>query len=173
MPDVIVPLSISETFDAFWDDEAPFFEPELTKQMGNTIIDAGSWTNPSEPITSFGQPVVQVRTIDGTFKLPPNPFGTFGENTKVLQKIEGTDTTITMEEINYQRGFIYTDSFNFHVKWELKQVGPDSQKTIIRSTYWIEWINRPWAAGSIIEHIAIKNSEWAGEITVEWLQDKA
>lgn len=57
MPDVIVPLSIHETFEAFWANDSPFFEPELTKQMGNTITDAGSWATPTEPVISFGQPV--------------------------------------------------------------------------------------------------------------------
>ena len=46
--ELVLPLSIDQYFDAFWSDEAPYYNPGMARLPEDELIEATPWSTPSE-----------------------------------------------------------------------------------------------------------------------------
>jgi hypothetical protein len=72
----VMPLSLSETFDCFWADNATYPIMQPLEEQGHTITDSGKWTKQIESRfrTTYGEPTYLKRVTEIDFLLPPNPI---------------------------------------------------------------------------------------------------
>ena len=65
-----------------------------------------------------------------------------------------TDTEMDMGIHTTQSGFPYSDAVETLILYEFRQIDPRSKKTVIRVSYSLDWINRPFLIDKLVENMA-------------------
>ena len=152
----VLPISVGEYWDNFYADDADYFYNKTLLEKGDEVHNWSDWYKPTEEkyMEWFGQEVLQQRDIEVAFDLPPNPFIKHATATKHYLLLNKTETSLDIAVLDNQNGFPYAESFETLEFWEIKAADPRSNQVAVRHSWMIDWKNRPWAFGSLIENTA-------------------
>ena len=65
------------------------------------------------------------------------------------------------------------DNFKYYEKWEFISPHPESNQIVMRNTWHIEWLNKPFALWPLIEDGLKKRVKQSGEILNAWFTNSA
>jgi hypothetical protein len=148
-----LPLSISEYWDNFYANDAPYFVSKALTEKGDDVHSWSDWFPPSENHFRewHGKTVEKQRNLEVAVALPSNPFTKNATATKHFLLISQTDTNLEIAVIDSQKGFPYAETFETLQLWEVKATDPRSNQIAVRHSYKLDWNDRPWAMGGTIE----------------------
>ena len=65
MPEIVLPLSLTNFMDAFWADHAPFYLPAFSSHEKDHVVNWSLWGEPDkEDVKTFGKDVIKTRRIE-------------------------------------------------------------------------------------------------------------
>ena len=71
-----------------------------------------------------------------------------------LLLIEKSETEIVTVEIAESSGMAYADRFRVVAKWDIFTADPRSQQVVLRQSYAIHWLDKPFGIWKIIDPLA-------------------
>ena len=92
-------------------------------------------------------------------KLPSNPFVSYtqSERHQYLEEISGSKFVVS--ESNKATGVKYADSLIVYTRWEVYSFVEDAPKSVLRHSWNIKWLNKPYLVSSLIYNVAKKKIE--------------
>ena len=173
----VLPLSLTQYFNAFLADDAPYFYDKLLAALDNTIIEVDKWTDvasdaPAEKKEAFGVPVLKTRE----FKISTqtgNPLAPTCNSDVTYLLYKQSDTQIDSKTISFAPDQYLADDFKYLENWEVLSAGPDSNQVVVRMSYSIDWLSHPFSIWKIMKKsIESKVADTAKEI-VAWYPARA
>ena len=134
LPLMVIPLSIEEAYDCFWDDRAPFLVPNMRHREHQYLVNWTLWTEPNEKDKErFGDNVEAVRKFERripsshTERMYSAPIEIVN-----LGLMDQTDTGFTVMVRQSYVGSPYALAHQTWFKYEFITDSVDSKKTAIR-----------------------------------------
>lgn len=139
-------MTVDQVWDLLFADDAIYDLKEAQASQGDKIVNQGSWTKPD----SDSQESILERTVQMKTKVPKNPFVKYAQakNDQYVRKHTGSELII--DETTAGSGFMYADSLIVHTSWEVYSLKDGSDKSIVRHSWHLEWVDKPYFVSSII-----------------------
>jgi len=152
-------MSLEEFWNAFYDDTAPFYVSQIIIDEGDEIISTTKWDDPHNSEKEWVQAIWErqataYRTYDAKLHVDDNPFSDHCWSLKNILLLEKTDTKLVLGEVIETHGVMYSDRFRMLAKWDIFTPDPRSQQVVLRHSYRINWLNKPFAVWRLIEPVA-------------------
>ena len=90
-----------------------------------------------------------------------------------LLLIEKSETEIVTVEIAESSGMAYADRFRVVAKWDIFTPDPRSQQVVLRQSYAIHWLDKPFGVWKIIDPLAHEQMEEDSEKSPKWFKETA
>ena len=150
----VVPISLSQFWDAFLANDAPYYYLALVDDHLDRpylLVENEDWGQPSEgEEVIWGKDVVQERMLERFRARKHNLFCQHIHEEVYLSLVEKTDTKITLKESTIYKDLNFYRGFEFWVKWEIVTDDPRSQQVALRQSYVVKWYDKPWGLGKLI-----------------------
>ena len=133
-------MTLTEFWNAFYDDTAPFFVNKFTEDGGNELLEETLWHDPTTSDKDFvksdnGKETISYRTYDVKMKIEDNPFADECFSHMNMLLIEKTDTSLVIVEIVENSGMAYADRFRVKSKFDIYSPDPKSHQIALRQSY--------------------------------------
>ena len=177
MDPYILPLSIEDTYEAFYANEAPYFLDSLVRYLGDKSTNLTDWGPlPEDAMDSyksaFGFDTIEQRTHWSYLKFVGVPFVDYSDIESYIQLLFKNETQLVLRAIDKSHGIPYADTFETHTKWEIYSAAPGSNKVIVGHSMRVVWFEKPMVAG-IIEDATFNKLEDAKSGITRFYVDKA
>ena len=133
-------MTLTEFWNAFYDDTAPFFVNKFLEDGGDELLGETLWHDPTTSDKDFvksddGKETLSYRTYDAKMKIEDNPFADECLSHMNMLLIEKTDTNLVIVEIAETSGMMYADRFRVKSKWDIYSSDPRSHQVALRQSY--------------------------------------
>ena len=171
-------MSLEEFWNAFYDDTAPIFVNKFLTTQGDELLAESKWQDPSNSEKDFlkgawDYDTIAYRTYDTKMYVDDNPFSDHCFSRMNLLLLEKSDSDIVIKEVVETSGVIYTDRFRMEAKWDIYSPDPKSQQVILRQSYKIQWLTKPFGVWRIIDPLASKKMEKALDKEPAWYRSSS
>lgn len=141
-------MTVKQAWKSFFADDASFNLHQALEKSGDKVEQIGLWSKPDDGSSLFER-IISKRT-----KVPKNPFVDYAnaKSHQYLRKLTGSEMVI--DEVTSGSGFLYADSLRVHTRWEIISKFSDSTKSIMRHSWHLEWVNKPYFVSKIIFNTA-------------------
>lgn len=162
--DVVMELSIEDTWEAFFADDAPYYFDVMIKYLGDEVHEVSKWIDVDDEKYSkaYGYDVEFMRMVKSRLKVEGVPFADHSDTVSHVLLASKTPTQLIFKEINNSKGIPYSETFETHTKWEFRAPFKGSKKVALRHSYQVVWIKKPFLVdGAISKSIKIKTQKVA------------
>ena len=99
-----------------------------------------------------------------------NPFSDHAFSKMNLILLEKTDTEIITKEVVESSGMAYADRFRVMARWDILSPDERSNRVVLRQSYAVEWLDKPWGLWQIIDPLAHEQMEEDSDQLPEWYE---
>jgi hypothetical protein len=145
-------LTIEETWEAFFADDAPFYFDKLIKMLGDEVKNVTSWVDIDNKRYEevYGYEIDKMRLIKTRMEIEGIPFADHSDTTNRLLLASKTDNELVFIGIDNSLGIPYAKTFETHNIWEFRSPFPGSKKVVMGHSLAIIWINKPFLVDGAI-----------------------
>ena len=104
----VLPMNITEVWDTFFDDEAPYSFDNALVDLGDKFTSIGKWKESNKK--HEGADVILTRKVTSVSKLPSNPMSTTINSERHSYVLKKSDVALQIEDVYTGSGFKYADS---------------------------------------------------------------
>ena len=105
----VLPMNITEIWDTFFDDTAPYSFDYALEDLGEKFEKIGKWKE-STGKHHEGADVLLHRKVTSVSKLPSNPMSTTIDSERNSYVLKKDDVALQIEDVYTGSGFKYADS---------------------------------------------------------------
>eukprot|EP00347_Sterkiella_histriomuscorum_P008395 403345259 len=175
---VVIPLSLTQAFNQFFADSAPFGMNEFFSKLNRKNIDIDkewslnhSYPQLAKPKSSFSQNYanqskIKSKLVKLTIPVKGVPFLSESRHEKYMKIVNQNDNCIIIDMENRTLDVPYSDAFIVHERWVLFSTHKDVQKTLLRVMMSLEFVKSSLFKAKITN----KSEEGMKENTTQWLQ---
>ena len=107
----------------------------------------------------FNWDAISYRTYDAKMYIDDNPFSDHCFTRTNLVLLNKTDTDLVIKQVFETSGVVYADRFRVYAKWDIYSPDPRSQQVILRQSYGINWLSKPFGVWRVIDPLASSKFE--------------
>ena len=151
---LVLPISLVEFSKCFLENDSPYFDDKFLSDVGSTVISLQNWMPISpdtkdDQKTAFGQPVIKTRKLKISSSIP-NPFSPILYSDVDYLFYKQDDLSLGWKSVTSQPNQYLFDDFEIMENWEVMTSDPLANQVVVRMSYKIEWISKPFGVWSII-----------------------
>lgn len=119
--------------------------------MDNTVLQVDPWypiqdVDPKELKEVFGTNVLSRRYVKLSTPTP-NPIAPTCISDVYFLLYENKRESLKWQSMSYAPDQYLSDTFKFWDNWEVLTSSPDSEEVVVRMSYRVEWVDKPWLLG--------------------------
>ena len=130
---LVVPLSLTQFWDAFWADEAVYYSQSVVRDIDDKINLSTVWGPPTAgKEKEFDAPVIEERNMNKKIRNRVAFAPDYADLEMRFSLLEKTDTVIKIKETHVTKNAPYVDDFEIWLIWNILTPDKNSRQTVFR-----------------------------------------